>query len=467
MTSDDSSDPSGGGANGRVATALAILVFVALAPWVQMFTAQPRARFATTASLAERGTFEITDRAASLYERDQASVDGRTYGDKAPGQPVAAVPFFWIADVAGFADTVEHRTTDCCVQEPFIAEYHLGAWWIGLFFAVVPAALLCALMYRHVEPHFPCRGVPVALAMSFSTLLLPFGTRLYGHVAAALLCFWSWHRLGGLRPSHRDALMAGIAAGLAVSVEYSAAIYALVVLLGLLGARQARTAGVFVSGTVPAALALAMYHTVIFGHPLATSYGTKSFDQLTPPPDLAQALTIVFGSRGLVYTPVVLVALAGLVLLWRHRPELRPEVAISASVFLGFWALQASWVNPWGGATPGPRYLIPALPFLALPLAAAWTRVIGGMAVVIGMSSMLLATITLHYIYDPDRLFTGHLRNLNSYGMSPTIYGLLAGDALGVAITGLLVLGALWFLRDAVRRSHDHALSGPRPVGDP
>ena len=45
-------------------------------------------------------------------------------------------------------------------------------------------------------------------------------------------------------------------------------------------------------------------------------------------------------------------------------------LAVAAAYFVynaGYWL-------PFGGGTPGPRFLIPMLPFLALGLAVAWRR---------------------------------------------------------------------------------------------
>jgi hypothetical protein len=54
----------------------------------------------------------------------------------------------------------------------------------------------------------------------------------------------------------------------------------------------------------------------------------------------------------------------------RHRAEANVILAITAVYFLynsGYWL-------PFGGGTPGPRFLIPALPFLAIGLAFAYRR---------------------------------------------------------------------------------------------
>src|SRR5690606_12899256 len=152
------------------------------------------------------------------------------------------------------------------------------------------------------------------------------------------------------------------------------------------------------------------------------------------------------GAHGLIYAPIVLLGLYGLVRLLRRDDELRIEAAVSLAVFVAFWALQAAWPNPWGGNTPGPRYMIPALPFLAIGVAASWSRLVTGAAIVIGGATMGLATSTLHMLYPGERLFTGHLRNLSNFGMTPTIYGIWWTDGVGLAVTAALVAAAAWHL---------------------
>jgi hypothetical protein len=54
----------------------------------------------------------------------------------------------------------------------------------------------------------------------------------------------------------------------------------------------------------------------------------------------------------------------------RHRAEANTILAVAAVYFVynsGYWL-------PFGGGTPGPRFLIPALPFLAIGLAYAYRR---------------------------------------------------------------------------------------------
>jgi hypothetical protein len=69
-------------------------------------------------------------------------------------------------------------------------------------------------------------------------------------------------------------------------------------------------------------------------------------------------------------------------------------MAVAASVFVSFLAMNASF-NGWhGGYCFGPRYLVPTLPFLALPLAPAferWPRLAWGLATA-SAAIMLLAT---------------------------------------------------------------------------
>ena len=100
---------------------------------------------------------------------------------------------------------------------------------------------------------------------------------------------------------------------------------------------------------------------------------------------------VLAGSRGLLFfSPVLLAAAVGLGLLWR-RGE-RAEASLAGVVTVLFVLLDAGYFLPYGGGTPGPRFLAPALPFLALGLPcvlARWPR----STLALGFASAALTTV--------------------------------------------------------------------------
>jgi hypothetical protein len=81
---------------------------------------------------------------------------------------------------------------------------------------------------------------------------------------------------------------------------------------------------------------------------------------------------VLFGDRGiLVAAPVLLAALFGLGLLARSHLF---EALTCAAVFAGFLLLEFGYFLPYGGVSPGPRFLVPAIPFLAVGLGPAFAR---------------------------------------------------------------------------------------------
>jgi hypothetical protein len=69
---------------------------------------------------------------------------------------------------------------------------------------------------------------------------------------------------------------------------------------------------------------------------------------------------------------VLVLALAGLVLLWRDGR--RAEALVCVAVPGLFLLLELGYWDPYGGDSPGPRFFVPALPFLSVGLAPAFAR---------------------------------------------------------------------------------------------
>jgi hypothetical protein len=73
------------------------------------------------------------------------------------------------------------------------------------------------------------------------------------------------------------------------------------------------------------------------------------------------------GGSVFLYSPVLIPAVVALVRLRGRSPRLVWQLAALAGMFTLFYAQMASWA---GGRSYGPRYLVPFLPVLCVPLAA-------------------------------------------------------------------------------------------------
>ena len=107
-------------------------------------------------------------------------------------------------------------------------------------------------------------------------------------------------------------------------------------------------------------------------------------------------------------------------------------------------------IDGLGGSTPGPRYLIPALPLLAVPMADAWRRLprLCTIAALIGAGWMWVATVTTPGLKSDeaeplrfwlDRLRAGELETNVITGDSHH-WALYVTAALGA----LAALAAMW-----------------------
>jgi hypothetical protein len=431
---------------GRCTLVGALLLLAVVGPIVQEYTAQTASRYPFTAAIAEGGTVSIEAyRPAVEGYPDRLEVDGELYSDKAPGQPVWAVPAYLAARAAGAEDPARLRT-----------QGNLGAWAVTLWSSLLPAVALVAMMGFAVRERPGRAAVLAPLSLAFGTLLLPFSAQLYGHLLATALGFAAWLVVrDGRALGTRGAFLAGVLCGAAVIVEYPAGLLLLPITILVVRAAPAFLVP-FALGGLPFAAALLAYQARVLGNPFSSSYSGKEVHSdasplVTGAPDPVQAVEILVGSRGLLlFTPIVALAVAGLVVGHRERVLDRRDVLTCGGVALLYWMLQAGWVNPWGGEMPGPRYMITALPFLVIGAVVAWDRWPRPATVLtaISIASMTFPLITRHLVRDGSALVRSQLLSLDEQGVMPTIFTMAVGP-VGWLFHAALVAGVLWwFVRE-------------------
>ncbi|MGH9084969.1 MAG: hypothetical protein ACRDYW_05915 [Acidimicrobiales bacterium] len=442
--------------------ALALLFVAVVGPVVQEYTAPTAPRYALAAALWEHGTIEL-DRYDAIVFVDRLELDGHLYSDKAPGQPFMSVPAYALATALGADPALELRVRG-----------DLGVWSVTAWSSLVPAVALVLLMAKAARRMGEQAALVGAAGVAFGTLVLPYSAQLYGHLLGSALGFGAWRLLWVGAPTVRRTLAAGLLAGLAVTVEYQLAVVVLV-LVGWILIRHPRRILPFAIGGLPAAAALAAYQWALLGSPFSSSYSQKPAHEEASPvvtgiPDPIQALEILFGSRGvLLFTPIVACGIWGLVRLAREDRGARDEAIVGLVVFGGFFLLQAGWPNPWGGEMPGPRYLIPALPFLALGIARAWTGAPRLVAALLAVSafSMSWPLLARHLVPDGGWLIESQLTDVNIVGFMPTLFTMSLG-ALGWVVHAGLVVAAARHLERVARQQDRPATGSPTPaVGVP
>src|SRR4051812_1062060 len=356
-------------------------------------------------------------------------------------------------------------------------------WVLGLFGAVLPALGLMLLVRRTGERLEPGYGTAAAVTLGLCTMVLPFSTLLFGHVLAALLGFAAFAVLW--RERERDGGsslplvgLGGLLAGLAFASEYPLALGGAVLALYALGRRgtRLRRAAVYAAGAVTGALPLFAYNLWAFGSVTHLSYanavkeqGITGHDVLgsnesgffgvnVPSPRVA--LELLFSSKGLfTLAPVLVMGVVGAVLMWRRGR--RAEAATIGGVFAVYLLYNSGYWLPYGGGTPGPRFLMPLVPFLALPLALAYKRfpVTTFALAVPSALFMLTATLTFPLIGNDEVGFWAKL--LGAANFEPTVATPLgAGHGWG----GIALVLALAALGAALAVAASRPL--PRVAGD-
>jgi hypothetical protein len=391
-------------ARGR-ALAFAALGCVALAfAWpLQSVGCPQNAHYAGTRAIASGVPF--IDR-WSEQTCDLVKAGSHYYAAKGPLLDFWSAPWYLLLHTVG---AVPHdRNVGMGYPDAMVGVPLRAIWQIGLWAVVLPSLLLLLLVRKLADDIEPGTGTAAAVLLGLGTLVLPFSTLLFAHVPAALLLLASFAILF----YDRSPVLAGVCAGLAVATDFPFALPA--VLVGLYGAwprPRLRRLAAYAAGGVVGLLPVWIFDTWAFGNPLHLGYSgtagqgaaggwesTGFFGQTAPSFHIAIAL--LASQRGLlVVTPIAAAGVAGGVLLWRRG--LRREAALLAALLV----VELVWNSArhpvdfaLGGWVPGPRFLIPVLPFLGIALAPVIRRAPLTVAV---LGAISIATMTLATAAEP------------------------------------------------------------------
>ncbi len=353
-------------------------------------------RLALTCGVATRGTTNIDPHADDT--EDKAIVDGHAYCDKAPGLSLAAAPV---------AAALRALTADPCAPRAFAALHYL----LSLLLLGLPTAAAAVLLFGMLRGHGagPAGAFLLCAAWSMGTNAFTYATHFYDHQFAAVLTLVALYlaaprgREDGAEPgAGRIALFGFIAAYAAVS-EYPSALTGAILFVYLVTRlkKKRRAAWAVLGGAAPLAL-LAAYNYISFGsvfaigyfheaHPFFQSEMSRGIGGVTYPRMDRLYMILASPERGLFWgSPYLLAALPGFVcLIRRYRGIGWTCLAMVAARVL----VNASYYDYMGGFTPGPRFLVPALPFMVLAAGMYWS-VAGGAARAV-VAGLALSSITV------------------------------------------------------------------------
>jgi len=361
---------------------------------------------------------------------------GHYYAAKGPALDLWSAPWYLLLHAVGAVP--KDRNVGLGYPNAMVGVPLRAIWQINLWAVVLPALVLLLVVRRLADEIEPRTGVTIAVVLGLGTLVLPFSTLLFAHVPAAMLATSAF----ALLFFGRSPLLAGACAGLACATDLPFALPAVVI--GAYAAARVprvRRAVEYALGVVVGLAPLWAFGIWAFGDPFHLGYSgtagqgaaggwqtTGFFGQTAPSFHIAVALLL--SQRGLlVLTPVLALAAAGCVLLWRRRSRAEAAFIVSLTVIEIVWnSARHPTEFALGGWVPGPRFLIPLLPFLCLALAPVLRRApvtfaalsaisIGAMAVATSAEPLLSNDDTHHWIARiADGNFTATVLSLAGIG---------------------------------------------------
>jgi hypothetical protein len=252
------------------------------------------------------------------------------------------------------------------------------------FFIALTNAIATVLVYKICKLYFrETTSVFVALAYAFSTISWPFATFVFQSDPSTafdlLAAFFALRMTRSNKTSLKQVVFCGLALATAITIDYVNAILIPIFLFYLLFSIRKETVQLVakdLTGFILAALAsfgvIGVYNYFSFGNPFLTSEGLYLggglFSSFSEPLDWGLLLNLFTPYRGLFfYSPILILGVIGFYKMLRSNVYDKDGIFLLA-MFFGILFPYSKWYVLDAGLSYGPRFIIPAIPFLLIPL---------------------------------------------------------------------------------------------------
>lgn len=349
-----------------------------------------------TRAVVDEGRFEID----SYYNNtgDRSFYEGHYYSNKAPGLSFLSTPVYlaWKGVYSLFYAYPDEPSLEYNAHElgnvTVINYVDPGPFTrISMILVTLISSLLSALtvvlVYKTLGYFTKRKKYRMFLALIFGlvTPVFVYGRTFTSNSVGMFFIFSCFYILLKARKEKTDKkylLLAGLLGGFAVVVDYWTVLILLPLIFYALVSERKRFVHIFLLGIVLGGLPLLLYNYSIFQNPLEFTFqhqdpeiwvaeewksasGSMGFSPDTG--DFHVLLRVLFFPyRGLFfYYPVLLLSFAGLYYMYRKQ---RTEALFILSIFVIFAYANSVYWYWWGGFVFGPRFMLPMIPFLTLPL---------------------------------------------------------------------------------------------------
>lgn len=321
-------------------------------------------------SIVERGNLYV-DGSSTPQFRGVGDVfyhEGHLYAAKQPGQFFIGAPVYFILHIFGVT-----------YKDNFLLASSLVTWFTsGLMTSLI------AIMIFKISVVFTKNkklGVLTSIFYGLGTMSFPYSGVTHHDVYGTFFIFTSFYFLVLDRYSNPSdkiiySVLSGAAAGLAVFSSILPLFILFAEVAYLLSFKRWKHAAFFIVALVVFLLPLLFYNYFAFGNPLLPANIAGNFDDTYPVFSFENIINKIrfyfFSPTTAIYafSPIVILSFSGI--FFFPRRHIREKLFLFFQ--FGFLSSYLAIMTTVGHCQYGPRYLMPALPFLSLGLCGYWMR---------------------------------------------------------------------------------------------